>query len=156
MKLPQIYNLGKQLACGYNTGQWTRVQITDIQMSPNAVSSSSTAKTPFLATHSWVGGALSWLFQSPSLSMSQGCGGEWGAPKAKCFTLQLPGSSSEHPVSREHEHALLFSCAVQSKVSCVASEPSPGTWLSSAITGAACTAPTKTLSYCSSISMIGT
>lgn len=154
MKLPQIYNLGKQLACGYNTGQWTRVQTTDIQMSPNAVSSSSTAKTPFLATHSWWCSELA--FPVPSLSMSQGCGGEWGAPKSKCFTLQFPGSSSEHPVSREHEHAFLYSRAVQSKVSCVASEPSPGTWLSSAITGAACTAPTKTLSYCSSISMIGT
>lgn len=88
--------------------------------------------------------------------MSQGCGGEWGAPKSKCFTLKFPGSSSEHPVSREHEHAFLYSRAVQSKVSRVASEPSPGTWLSSAIMGAAGTAPGKTLSYCSSISMIGT
>lgn len=63
-----INNLGKQLtnsrACGYNTGQWTRVQITDIQMSPSAMSSSSTAKTPFSITHCWIGDALSWLFQS--------------------------------------------------------------------------------------------
>lgn len=76
-------------------------------------------------------------------------------PKSECLTLQFPGFSSVHAVPREHERDLLYSHTAWGRVNCAASEPPPGMCPGSAVTRTMCAALTQTLTYSSSISLMG-